>query len=44
MDQDRHDLTDIQVPISLPLDLACRKQLPSPTWHKGLAKVVDIAK
>jgi hypothetical protein len=44
MDQDGHDLTDTQAPISLPLDRSRRQQLILPDRYKRLTKVVDITK
>jgi hypothetical protein len=43
MDEDHHDFTDAQTSLALPLNFACGKHLLLPDWHKGLAKVIDIA-
>jgi hypothetical protein len=44
MNQDRHDLTDTQAPISVSLNATSRKQLFVPDGHKSLTEVVDITK
>jgi hypothetical protein len=44
MNQERHDFTNTQAPVSLSLNSTRRKQLFLPARYKGLTEVVDITK
>jgi hypothetical protein len=43
IDQDRHDLTWIQVSRSSPLFEAALQQFAFPRWSEALPKVIDMA-